>query len=98
MVNLQQQFGKRPDLNAVLMLIGMRELGRVMTKVKKEEKVNLMHIAVCKLLSQSGYYELKGMDQDGWPHWEPVKKLPYINIFDQEIVLKQHIVDYFDAL
>lgn len=95
---LSLQFGKNPDLNAILMLIGMRELGRAMTEVKKEEKVNLMHIAICKLLSQSGYYTLIGNDRDGWPHWEPVKKLPFINIFEQELILKQHIIEYFEQL
>lgn len=95
---LAAQFGKKPDMNAILMLIGMRELGKVMTKVKKEEKVNLMHIAVCKLFSQDGYYRLIGTDKDGWPHWEPVKKLPFVNVFEQELFLKQHIVDYFEAI
>lgn len=95
---LAEQFGKRPDMNAILMLIGMRELGKVLTQVKKEEKVNLMHIAVCKLFSAEGYYELKGLDDDGWPHWEPVKKLPFVSVFEQELFLKQHIVDYFEAL
>ena len=57
-----------------------------------------MHIAVCKLLSQSGYYELEGVDQDGWPHWKLVKQLPFINMFEQEVYLRHHIVEYFENL
>jgi len=96
--DLEVRFGKKPDLNAVLMLIGMRELGQVREKWSKEEKVHLMHIAVCKLFSQSGYYKLEGIDGDGWPHWVAEKKLPFIDIFEQEVLLKQHIVDYFETL
>ena len=68
LLSLESRFGKQPDLNMVLILIGMRELGQVLTTLKKEEKVNLMHIAVCRLLSEEGYYELEGLDADGWPH------------------------------
>lgn len=97
LAQLEQQFGKKPDLNAVLFLIGMRELGALRTKFSKEEKVKLMHIAVCRLLSFSGYYELQGIDSKGWPDWKLVKKLPHTDIFQQEYFLKFHIVEYFES-
>lgn len=96
--SLADSFGNKPDLNKILLLIGIRELGQVKKKFSKEEKVNLMHIAVCKLLSQSGYYELEGVDQDGWPHWKLIKKTPFIDMFEQETYLKHHIIEYFDEL
>lgn len=95
---LSNQFGSQPDLNMVLILIGIRELGIVKSRWTKEDKVNLMHIAVCKLLSTEGYYELEGHDKDGWPHWKMLKKLPFINVVEQEMYLKERIVDYFDQL
>ena len=94
---LENQFGQKPDLNAILFLIGIRELGALPEKnFSKEEKVNLMHIAVCKLLSYSGFYTLNGIDQDGWPVWEKAIPLPNISIFEQETMLRQHVVEYFD--
>jgi hypothetical protein len=57
-----------------------------------------MHIAVCRLLSQQDYYELEGLDQDGWPHWKLLKPLPFINVFEQEIYLRELVLDYFDNL
>ena len=94
---LENQFGQKPDLNAILFLIGIRELGALPEKnFSKEEKVNLMHIAVCKLLSYSGFYTLNGIDQDGWPVWEKTIPLPNISIFEQETMLRQHVVEYFD--
>jgi len=86
LLSLESRFGKQPDLNMVLILIGMRELGQVLTTLKKEEKVNLMHIAVCRLLSEEGYYELEGLDADGWPHWKAMKKLPFIKLFQPDIL------------
>lgn len=95
---LAEQFGNQPDLNMVLILIGIRELGIVKSRWTKEDKVNLMHIAVCRLLSAEGFYELEGHDKDGWPHWKMMKKLPFINVVEQEMYLKERIVDYFEEL
>lgn len=92
---LQQRFEKKPDMNAVLFLIGVHELGKGKKNFSKEEKRDLMHIAVCKVLSLSGYYKLEGIDADGWPHWKPSEKLPPLNLKEQEALLKQHIIEYF---
>jgi hypothetical protein len=94
---LQEQIGKRPkDLNAVLFLIGVQELGKGMKRFSKEEKQDLMHIAICKVLSYSGFYTLEGLDEEGWPHWKPVKQLPHFDLLDQEKLLKMHILEYFE--
>ncbi|MBK9731172.1 MAG: hypothetical protein IPO83_07770 [Chitinophagaceae bacterium] len=95
---LKDQFGKAPDLNAILFLIGIRELGKYKKKFSKEEKQDLMHIATCSLLSHSGYYELQGLDQDGWPHWIPKKKLPVMDLLEQEDFLKDHVLRYFQEM
>lgn len=89
--------GKKPkDLNSVLFLIGVQELGRGKQEFSKEEKQDLMHIAICKVLSYSGYYRLDGLDQEGWPHWVPLKKLPRFDLLDQEKLLKMHVLEYFE--
>lgn len=97
MKHLQQTVGKRPkDLNSVLFLIGVQELGRGAQYFSKEEKQDLMHIAICKVLSLSGYYELVGLDAQGWPHWKSVKKLPHVDLLSQESLLKMHVVEFFE--
>jgi hypothetical protein len=88
--------GKKPDLNGVLFLIGVQELGHGIRNFTKEEKQDLMHIAVCKVLSLSGFYELEGLDKDGWPHWKAIKKLPFFDLLAQEKLLKMHILEYFE--
>jgi hypothetical protein len=97
MKHLQQTVGKRPkDLNSVLFLIGVQELGRGAQYFSKEEKQDLMHIAICKVLSLSGYYELEGQDAQGWPHWKSIKKLPHVDLLSQESLLKMHVVEFFE--
>ena len=92
---LMKQFGKKPDLNAILFLIGIQELGKGITEFTKEEKQDLMHIATCKVFSLSGYYELEKIDEEGWPHYRAVKALPFANLKEQEKMLKWHILEYF---
>ncbi len=93
---LKEVTGKRPaDLNAVLFLIGVQELGKGNKPFSKEEKQDLMHIATCKVLSFAGYYELEGLDEEGWPHWKVVKKLPRLDLTEQEKLLKIQIIQYF---
>jgi hypothetical protein len=94
---LERLVGKRPkDLNGVLFLIGVQELGRGKQFFSKEEKQDLMHIGICKALSFSGYYELEGVDKEGWPHWKLVKKLPHFDLLEQEKLLKWHVMEYFE--
>ena len=93
---LKEATGKRPaDLNAVLFLVGMQELGKGPKSFSKEEKQDVMHIAICKVLSLAGYYELEGHDEEGWPHWKLVKKLPRFDLLEQEKLLKIQILEYF---
>ncbi|MFN8334987.1 MAG: hypothetical protein U0U09_07630 [Cyclobacteriaceae bacterium] len=94
---LQQTIGKKPkDLNGVLFLIGVHELGKGPKTFSKEEKQDLMHIAICKVLSLSGYYQLEGLDEQGWPHWKMIKKLPHFDLVEQEKLLKMHVIEYFE--
>ncbi len=94
---LEKILGKKPeDLKSILFLIGVQELGMGIRKFSKEEKRDLMHIAICKVLSYSGYYKEEGIDEDGWPHWKLIKKLPATDMLQQEILLKNHILKYFE--
>jgi hypothetical protein len=93
---IDKNLGRKPkDLNGVLFLIGVQELGQGYKNFSKEEKQDLMHIAICKVLSLSGYYELEGTDKDGWPHWKLIKKLPRFDLLEQEQLLKMSVLDYF---
>ncbi len=95
--HLEKIIGKKPgDLNAILFLIGTQELGQGKRSFSKEEKQDLMHIAICKVLSYSGFYELEGLDEDGWPHWKLIKNLPRFDLLEQEKLLKIQVLEYFE--
>jgi hypothetical protein len=95
---LVERFGKKPDMEAILFLIGIQEFGDIRKKFSKEQKQDLMHIAVCSLFAQSGYYELEKVDEDGWPHFRQLKALPVMNLPEQENFMKDHVLLYFDRV
>ncbi len=94
---LSNQFadGDKLDLDAIIYLIGLQELGQLDREFKKDEKVNLMHIAICKLLEPYGYYEFDYVDDDGWPHYKIKEQLPHLKAGEQSILMKEAIVNYF---
>lgn len=94
---LAERFGKKPDLEAILFLIGIQEFGKIREKFTKEQKQDLMHVAICSLLSQSGYYELEKIDEEGWPHFKQLKAMPEMSTAEQENFLKDHILLYFQT-
>ncbi|XVJ66677.1 MAG: hypothetical protein HEQ40_11150 [Lacibacter sp.] len=92
---LVERFGKKPDLESVLFLIGVQEFGAIKNKFTKEQKQDLIHVAVCRLLSQSGYFEYDRTDEDGWPHFKQLKAIPSMSLKDQEDFIKDHVLLYF---
>lgn len=94
---LVERFGKKPDMETILFLIGIQEFGGSQEKFTKEQKQDLMHVAVCSLMMQSGYYEIEGFDTDNWPHFKQLKALPVMNMIEQENFLKDHILMYFET-
>lgn len=94
---LVERFGKKPDMEAILFLIGLQETGFFREKITKEQKQDLMHVAVCSLLTPSGYYELDKVDSEGWPHFKQLKPMPDMTAFEQEDFLKDHVLLYFES-
>lgn len=96
---LSDQFadGDTLDIDGIIYLIGVQELGQGFRAFKKDEKVNLMHIAICRLLEPYGYYEFDYFDEDGWPHYKILENLPNLKAGEQTLLMKEAIVKYFDA-
>ncbi len=94
---LSDQFadGDTLDLDAIIYLIGVQELGQLDRSFKKDQKLDLMHIAICKLLTPYGYYELDFVDPDGWPHYKTLETLPHLKAGEQSVLMKEAIVNYF---
>ena len=94
---LSNQFadGEILELDAIIYLIGVQELGQVHRKFKKDHKLDLMHIAICTLLEPYGYYEFDYYDEDSWPHFKMKEELPSLKAGEQSVLMKEAIVNYF---
>jgi hypothetical protein len=97
LVALEPQFGPDLDMQSILFIIGVQELGQGYRKMKKDEKLDTMHIAICTLLEPYGYYEFVGFDSDKWPHWNATAKLPHLKPAQQHKLMTQAVIDYFKA-
>lgn len=93
---LEGVFGGGLDLQTILFLIGVQELELGYKKFKKHEKMDLMHIAVCTLLEPHGYYTFEGRDADNWPHFTLNKQLPPLDEREQQHLIKEAVLDYFE--
>lgn len=94
---LSDQFadGELMDLDAIIYMIGVQELGQLHRKFKKDQKLDLMHIAICRLLEPYGYYEFESFDDEGWPHYKILEQLPVLKAGEQSVLMKEAIVHYF---
>jgi len=94
---LSAQFadGDTLDLDAIIYLIGVQELGQLHRTFKKDDKLNLIHIAICRLLEPYGYYDFDYYDEQGWPHYKTNEKLPHLKAGEQSVLMKEAIVNYF---
>jgi len=93
---VNKRFDQDLDVQSILFIIGLQELGLNKDKFTKDQKVEVMHVAVCALLEPHGFYKYEGRDKDGWPHWTTESELPRLTNEEQEVLLKQGIIEYLD--
>jgi hypothetical protein len=94
---VKQRFGENLDLQSILFVIGLQELGINKSNFEKVEKLDIIHIGVCTVLSKLGYYQFIGKDDEGWPHYKNIKKLPdKLQGENQKEGLKKAIINYFN--
>ncbi len=94
-LSVQFADGDTMELDAIIYLVGVQELGQIHNTFKKDEKLNLMHIAICRLLEPYGYYEFEYFDEEGWPHYAIKEELPALKAGEQSVLMKEAIVTYF---
>jgi hypothetical protein len=98
MKKLEPITGDKPEIEGILLLIGIQEIGKGPMKLNKNQKLEVLHVAVCRLLSDYGYYDYVGNDADGCPHYEPTEKLPHLKPMQQHKLIKEAILNYFDLI
>jgi hypothetical protein len=93
--HLEITFGEGLDVQSMLFLIGVNDLGIGHKTFSKSEKTDLLHVAVCTVLEPYGYYEFEGRDKDQWPHFKLLKNLPPLSHQQQQHLIKEAMIDYF---
>ena len=94
---LSEQFteGDPIELEGIIYIIGVQELGKTNMKFEKDDKIDLMHIAICRLLEPFGYYAFDYFDDEGWPHYKVLEQLPPLKPGEQSVLMKEAVVLYF---
>ena len=92
--SLSQRLGSIPDLEAVLLFIGIRESGLPPKKLSEDEIIKLRQIAVATILVPARYYELYWVDDFGWPHFKQLEREPAMDENEREAFLKPFIILY----
>ena len=97
LTELEKTFGGGMDLQSLIFLIGVQELGKGHQKFSKRQKIELMHVGICTILEPFGFYKTLGRDKENWPHFEFVKELPPLNDSQQNHLMKEAVLAYFEA-
>ena len=93
---LEKQFDDEMSLKGILYLIGVQELNFGIKRFDREDKINVLHVATCKLLSNFGYYKFDSIDKDGWPHYIELKALQNLSEKEQQNLIKEAIISYLN--
>ena len=89
------EFKMEADVDAMLFLIGVQELGKGFEDFNKTQKMELIHIGICTVLSKDDYYQFSHKDKDGWPHYTLKKKIPFFRGQQQKDFIKKYLLEYF---
>ena len=89
---IEAQFDQEITLKGVLYLIGVQELNLGIKQYEREEKVNVLHVAICKILTPFGFYKFDRIDEDGWPHYIELKAIKNLSDSQQEVLMKEAVI------
>ena len=94
---LENQFDDEMSLKGILYLIGVQELNMGIKRFGREEKLDILHVAICKILTPFGFYKFDKIDEDGWPHWIELKALKNLNEQKQKLLMKEAIINHLNS-
>ena len=94
---MEDRFGEPPDLTTMIFTVGLQECGQGFRTFKKDEKLEVMHVGVCTLLTPMGFYKEMGTDEEGWPHFERLSEIQAVSKQEQELLMKRALLEYFAA-
>ncbi len=94
-LEVSKRFGVTADFDFMLFLIGIHERGQGMIAYSREEKMDLINLAKCTLLSQKGYLKQVEPDMEGWPQFEELKSVRGLSPSFSNDLFKRAAFEYF---
>ncbi len=93
-LEVSKRFSVTADFDFMLFIIGIQEFGQGMRSYSRQEKMDLINLAKCTLLAQSGYLERLGSDEEGWPQFRALKNVGALTSNFQNALLKRAAFEY----
>ncbi len=91
---LKERSGKQPDLEEVLLFIGVYESGRPPKNFTEKEIEDRKQKALCTIQAPGRYFELMWVDDTGWPHFRNLERVPEMSDDEREVFLKPFVLKY----
>jgi hypothetical protein len=93
---VSKRFSVTADFDFMLFIIGIQEYGQGMRDYSRQEKMDLINLAKCTLLSQTGHLERVDCDEAGWPQFKEIKNIAALTSNYQNALLKRAAFDYLN--
>jgi len=95
---VEHRFGKKADMEGILFLVGIQELGHgFLPDLDKDRKEQIVVEGAYCVLETLGYYERVGMERTGHWIWEQRHELPAdLSKEAEEHMLRRAVLRYFD--
>lgn len=98
LLRASNHFKVMANLEFLLFIIGIQELGQGYKQYSKQEKMDLIALAQCKLMSMNGYAKEKGCDAEGWPVYQSITEIEELAPSKKEQLIKKAIIEYFETV
>jgi hypothetical protein len=96
---ISTRFGRKPDIDSLLFLIGVQSVGRgYEPDIPKERKQSLIMEGSYLAFETIGVYQRVGMERNGFWIWQKNFDLPELTVDEQEKLLQVGILNYFEQV
>ncbi len=97
-LQLSKQFKVTAEIEFILFMMGIQEMGIGFREFSKTEKMDLINVARCRILARQGYIKETGIDPEGWPIFEASSKVKSMIPSFQNQLIKKGIIEYFKTV
>jgi hypothetical protein len=85
------------NLEFLLFIMGIQESGQGIKAYSKQEKMDIITLARCRLLEMSGFVKQTGTDNEGWPTFDVLKDENELLPSERDKMQKENLMAYFDT-